>query len=311
MLTNETGLPATVAAVAVKLSESHPVMGEKEFSTTEVLKSVRQIVLKRRYREQITEDINDTFPRWFGTAVHKLLEDESAGNPDFMTEQRLNYESPDGFSFSGQFDVLDMKNNMLIDYKTAKVATIDARRKLKDREWLDQLYLYSFLIGETMDRPRPRKGMIVAFATDWSKRQVRMKKGYPEHPIQMLEWDLDDEDYLSYLIGRTAERMDEAYRLRDRPDKEIPLCTYSDCWCEENWAIMKPGAKKAVRVFSSEAEARAAYDEMGDGELRIYHRVSDFKNCRDYCPVSGFCQQWQANKDMEEVKEDVTVFIPF
>ena len=311
MLTNETGLPATVMAVAEKLSESHPVMGEKEFSTTEVLKSVRQIVLKRRYSDQIREDINDTFPRWFGTAVHKLLEEESAGNPDFITETRLNYSGPDGFTFSGQFDVLDTKNNTIIDYKTSKIASIDSNRTLKDRKWLDQLYLYSFLIGETMGRPRPLRGQILAFATDWSKRQVKIKKGYPEHPIQILEWDLSDEGYLSYLIGRTADRMAEAYKLRNEPDERLPLCTYSDCWCTEDWAIMKPGAKKAVRVFSSEPEARAFYEEEDNQDLRIYHRVSDFKNCRDYCPVSGFCHQWQANMNTEEVKEDVTFDIPF
>lgn len=315
-LTNNTGLPESIVKIAERCINSHPDMGERKFSVTEALKSVRQIVLARRYSSVIERDVQDTFSMWNGTAIHDMLENSLKGNPDWMTETRL--EMPwsaitDSFTLSGEFDLLDIKNNVLWDYKTTKIATIDNNRKLKEDKWLRQLYLYAEMIEKVLKRPRPEKACILAMATDWSKRQVGLKAGYPDHPIQILEWDLNDESFRDKVKAAVSITMESAQHYLDNPDEELPKCSMDDCWCNEDWAIMKKGNKRAKKVFSSEEAARDFLRNMDSKEYRLYHRISDFNFCRYYCNYSEYCSQWKKNCNEESVLEDITDedYIPF
>lgn len=314
-LKNETGLPDSVVTVAEKLVNSHPKMNDRRYSVTELLGSVRQIVLKRRYSDSILQDVQDCFSMWMGTAIHALLEDELKDKPGFITERRLesSVKTASGeMELSGEFDLLDTENSILYDYKTSKVATIDRNRTLKEKKWLQQLYLYADLI-EMSGMKRPEKAVIVAFATDHSKVKALADPKYPKHPIQQLEWKLDDEEFNRKLWDEIREKMESAHLHICNPEKELPPCTFSDCWCTEDWAIMKKdGSGRALKRFDSEESARSFYASMEkSGEYRIFHRVSDFMNCRMYCQCSEFCSQWKKNMDAEKVIEDVTDDIPF
>lgn len=313
---NETGLPITIARVAEALYDSHPKMGDHEFSVTESLKSIRQIVLKRRHSDEMEADCNDTFPSWLGTAVHDKLEKESAGDPDLMTETRMEMpvETPSGtFMLSGEFDLLDVKDSILYDYKTSKVATIDGNRSLRNTEWLEQMYVYAEMIENVLRRPRPEKAVIVAMATDWSKLKT-IQSGYPQHPIQLLEWPLDDDEFRESVMAKVRNHMESAQYYLDNPDENLPRCTYDDCWCTEDYAVMKIGSSKAYKRFSDELEARGYYLNMPDKEkYRLYHRASDYTKCRYYCECAPFCSQWESNQSCDKVLEDITDtdYIPF
>ena len=274
------------------------------------LKSVQQIVLSRRHAEEIEQDVQDTLSMWIGTSVHDGLEEVLKDDPDWMTETRP--EMPiDGFTLSGEFDLLDLKHNVLYDYKTCKVAQVDKQRTLSDDKWLRQLYIYADLIEHALNRPRPEKGIIVAMTTDHSKVKAETQAGYPKHPIQMVEWDLCDESYAEKVRESVRLTLESAQRCLDDPDAPIPACSMQDCWCTEDWAAMKEGATKATKRFSSEVDARAYI--AAHPELRLYHRISDFMKCRHYCECAPFCDQWKENMFLDCVKEDVTdePFIPF
>ena len=309
ILTNESGLPESVVRIAERLANSHPAMDERTYSVTEVLRSARQVVLARKHRDDVVKDVQDTFSMWFGTAIHDLMEKEGKDVPGLVTETRLSAKvaTVNGdFTLSGEFDLLDTRAGILYDYKTSKVATIDKARTLKEDKWLRQLYLYAWLL-EKNGYERPKKGIIVAFATDHSKVKAQTQSGYPEHPIQMLEWDLSDKEYADRVLLEAVMVMCAVDHLLGHDDENIPPCSYSDCWCTEDWAIIKPGNKRADKRFDSEEEARAYWADLPNrDDRRIYHRVSDFINCRNYCQYADFCDQWQRNKDAEQIMEDVT-----
>lgn len=306
-LTNETGLPATVVRIAERCINGHPKMPDSStFSATELLKSVRQIVLGRQHYDDIERDVQDTFSMWFGTATHDLLESIAKDDPDLMPETRLEARLGD-LTISGEFDLLDVKNNILYDYKTAKIAGIESARKGQDQKWLKQLYVYAWLIDTAMSRPRPEKARIVAFATDWSKIESERKEGYPQHPIQMLEWPLDDEDLKHEVLLELEEKGNECRALLDNPELDIPKCTFDDCWCSEDWAIIPAGKERAYKKFGSEDEARAFYEEMPNKDkYRIIHRASEFRKCKYYCDCLDWCEQGQRNAAADRFVEDVT-----
>ena len=307
-LTNKTGLPETLVRVAEKLANNHPVFDDSAYSVTELLNSERQIVLGRRFADQIEMDVQDTFSMWNGTAIHALLETEAASLTGYESERRLEANF-DGITISGQYDLYEISSDTIIDYKTSKVANIDKQRTLKEDKWLRQLYLYKRLRQEN-GLSVPKKGRIIAMATDFSKMKVGTK-GYPEHPIQILEWDLDDiafEEAVLYEAIEKARKVKETISKGDEPGD----CTFSDCWCSEDWAVMKKGAKRAIAKFGSYDEAfNYRLEQENKEETRVYHRVSDFVNCRNYCKCAPFCQQWKKNMEHEEIKEDVTELIPF
>lgn len=311
-LTNTTGLPAPLVAVAEKLYGSHPKMGEDVFSATEILKSVRQIVMGRLHGDEIEQDVQDTFSAWFGTSIHDLLEKEGKNLEGYMTETRLEAKLGD-FTISGEFDLLDTENNVLYDYKTCKVATIDQNRTLKEDKWIRQLYLYRWILEQNGYKP-PKKGVIVAMATDYSKIKASNTPGYPEHPIQILEWDLDDMDFLNSVLENAEAKAIEARRLINEGG-DLPKCSYSDCWCTEDYAVKKDGTARAIKKFDTEDEARVCYSESYKDRpgFRLFHRVSEFRNCRYYCPYSGICEQWQSMNGEDKLEEDITneEYIPF
>ena len=310
-LTNETGLPEPLVRVAEKLANNHPVFDNDKYSVTEVLKSTRQVVLARIHADEIVQDAQDTFSMWNGSAIHALLEKEAVGS-EYEAEQRIEAEV-DGVTISGGFDLFYDGESTLYDYKTSKVATIERQRKLEETKWLEQLYLYKIL-RELNGMSVPKKGVIIAMATDFSKIKAGSQAGYPEHPIQMLVWTLDDKDFEKATLDKAIARAKESREYIENGN-EPPMCTYSDCWCTEDYAVKKHGAKRADKVFKTADEAFAYFFEekrLDRNQYSVYHRISEFRNCRNYCQCAPFCSQWQANQEHTEVCEDITdQYVPF
>ena len=306
-LTNETGLPAPLVRVAEKLVNSHPVFDINKYSVTECLKSTRQVVLAREHADEIVMDVQDSFSMWNGTAIHALLEAEAS--EDYEAEKRIEAEI-DGVVISGGFDLFSDGESTLYDYKTSKVATIDRQRRLEETKWLEQLYLYKVL-REKNGMSVPKKGVIIAMATDFSKIKADTQPGYPKHPIQILEWELNDPEFEEMAVSKAVSRATEA-RDYIMSGNEPPKCTFSDCWCREDWAIIKDEAKRAIRTFGTEDEARAFYETMKNkDDYRIFHRASEFNKCSHYCECLEWCEQGKRNVEAGGFNDDVTDELPF
>lgn len=306
-LTNKTDLPLSIVKVAEKLVNNHPVFRDDCFSVTELLKSEQQVILARRHAEEIEMDVQDTFSMWNGTAIHALLE-EAADKDKYLTEMRLE-ETFGDVSISGGFDLLDKETWTLYDYKTCKVAGYNSNLNGGEDKWIRQLYAYADLIEKKFGR-RPMKAVIIAMMTDHSKIKAQTLSDYPKNPIAMITWSLDNPEMAAEF---RADREDKAKRFMEilKEGTSPAPCSYGDMWCKEDYAVFKKGAKRATKCFDSESDAREYL--KANPELRLYHRVSDFVNCRNYCQCSPFCAQWKEIKDRDAVCEDITdrEYIPF
>ena len=67
----------------------------------------------------------------------------------------------------------------------------------------------------------------------------------------------------------------------------LPECSPEERWVRPDiFAVFKPGGKRAVRLFDSEAEALAFAENSGGG-LYVQKRPGSSIRCEVYCPVSS------------------------
>lgn len=315
-ITNKTNLPAPVVRMAERMIKSHPVFSNNIYSVTELLKSPRQIVLNRRLNDNLEVDIQDTYPMWSGTAIHDALaETVKELNGDYAVEERFYLPITEDIKISGGFDLYDKTNKILYDYKNTRVRTYQDNRDGKSDKWLRQLYLYQKGI-EAFYFEKPEKVIIIAFLKDHSKQKAKNDPAYPQHPIQMIEWDVSDlnleEEYMEDFVNKAIE----VKRILDN-EEEPGDCSLEDCMVTEDWIVKKPENKRALKKFDNPEEAFDFYTKESEKnpELRIFHRVSDFLACKDYCQCREYCTQALTNES-KEICEDVTdepydKYIPF
>jgi len=113
-ITNKLNLPSAFVNMA---NEEHEVK-DKCYSVTEILSGVREIIFKRRYKNEITQDVSDMINLIFGSAIHHVLEQADKEN---ITEQRLEVEIQDGYYLTGKFDLFNPETATIEDYKSSTV----------------------------------------------------------------------------------------------------------------------------------------------------------------------------------------------
>ena len=256
-LTNKTGLPRTVVRLCEMWMNSHPMMDENTISVTESLRSVRQIVLRRRHYDEIEVDCNDMLEAIFGTVMHYGLEEAGKSlikeGVDLVTETRFELDLGDGYKLSGGFDLYDKETLTLTDYKNCKVYKYESNAKGEEDAFARQLYLYSLGIEKLYGR-KPENYEIVVLIRDHSKLKAGRDSSYPQHSMMMIKWNNSDLEVFKDSIDTAKEKIIEVKKLLESGD-EPPLCTFSDCFCTEDWCIRKNGAKRADKRFESPEEA--------------------------------------------------------
>jgi hypothetical protein len=76
----------------------------------------------------------------------------------------------------------------------------------------------------------------------------------------------------------------------------LPVCSPEDQWRRPAvFAVLKPGGKRAVRLFDSEEEA-CAYAEAAGSNLSVQKRCGTSIRCESYCSVAPWCDQYQREK---------------
>jgi hypothetical protein len=204
-----------------------------------------------------------------------------------MAEQRL-YAEVNGWILGGQFDRLSFTDGGLIqDYKVSSVWTaIDGQAK---PEWTAQLNCLAWLArqrGIAVSRAE-----IVLLCRDWSASKARVGGGYPARPVVRLPVELWSDIEARRFIEERVKAHQEAETL---DDAELPPCTPAERWEGPSiYAVRREGRKTAIKLFSDGAEALIRAAALGKGHY-IEHRPGVPARCRDYCAVSGFCNQWQA-----------------
>ena len=268
---------------------------DKRYSVTSMLKGAREIILTRRHFNEMTEDVADSIWLLFGTAVHRILEDAKEAD-DELKETKIYHQFENGYTLSGQQDLYSESLKRITDYKTGSVW------KVILGDWSDyrkQCLYYALLfrkIGFECDNAE-----IVMVLKDWSKTKAKIEQNYPEHPVYIKHFDFSEEEFKEAEM-QILMKFDEIERLQNVSDSNLPVCSKEERWAtEDKYALMKKGAKKALRLFSDESEAQAALDQ-GKGDY-IEFRPGEDKKCMEYCSCNKFCSYWKEKYGKESNQE--------
>ena len=276
-ITNKLNLPEGI--VKAVETERHNKT-EKELSATTLLKGIKEIILTWRHWDELTDDAADRIWAVFGTAVHALLETE--GEHEF-TECDLTAAMPQGMTITGKIDNYNMETGTITDYKTASVWKI----MLGDfGDWRMQGLIYAWMLaknGFKINRCR-----FVAILKDQSKSKAKFDAKHPQRPVHIYEFPIGNAE-LNEAETYINERITEYLKNLDKPDDEIPPCSDKERWASETgYAVKKQGAKRAVRVLPTRAEADKMAADLGAGHY-VETRPGESRKCGDYCACCDFC----------------------
>lgn len=204
----------------------------------------------------------------------------------YIWEMTMHFEY-NGMVLYGTFDLYDLEEETLYDYKVCSVWAFKPESQLK---WNAQTNVYAFMLREAGYVVNQIK--IVAIFRDWQASKAEFAGAdYPKHQMLTIPIPVIDQEKMRTYIQM---RMDLHIKAEQG---EVPDCTDKERWATPNsFAVKKKGIKKALRVFTS--QQRGSADEYvkqnnakNAGLLFIENRIGESKRCDSYCPVRDFCPQ--------------------
>ena len=274
--TNKLNLPKQFE----KLDDEHKPI-DKVFSVTELLKPSKEILLTRKYYDDIKIDIADIIPALFGTAVHNIMEQRVPD--DYLAEQSV-YAIFDIFGelykIKGRCDLLSLKQQVIEDYKTCTTSKKDFE------EWRLQGLMYAYLTFKTFN-VIIRKLKFYALLKDWSKIKAATSSNYPQSPIFIWEYEISDSDY-DFIESFMRDKLIEIINGGKS-------CTDEDCWYTgTQYAVYKnANDKKATYVTDDETDAHNYITNKCGGMGEIQVRKGNYIKCMYYCACNRFCEQYK------------------
>lgn len=273
IITNKYNLPEVLVRFA---QGKHYSRGDAHRSVTQLINSPRIVALEERHHEELEQDISDVLFSLLGTATHYIL-DKYSDESTVIREQRM-FATVNGWRISGAMDRQEITaaGRIIEDWKVTSVYAV-MNEKI---DWEYQLNCYAFLVR--LAGHRVCKLMINAVIRDWAKRNVGKVEGYPPAPLHQIEiplWTFEEQE--AFVKERIALH---AATVMDDP----PLCTPDERWMKPStWAVQKPGAKRALKVFLVESEAQEMV--VGKKDLEVVHRPGVNTRCLNFCRVRQFC----------------------
>jgi len=267
-------------------------------STTTLMKPIRVFWLSSRYGDKFEIDYSDLIASRLGNAIHDSV--ERIETPNVSKEKRVIRELEiDGvtYSISGKYDVLVNKDNkwILRDIKTTSVWAFIYGGK--DIDYQKQLSIYRWLLSK--ECTVEDVAFIDFIFTDWQATKAKLEENYPKQRIfagyRIPLMSLQETE--QYLIAR----LKEFYKNKDVPDNDLPFCNPEELWAtSDTFAVIKPGAKRALKVCDSNQEA---IDYINEKSIKadIEKRPGKAKRCR-YCACRNWCNQYtqlQADNQIE------------
>ena len=266
--------------------------GKATISATGLLQPPRIRLLAQEHYDKLTIDVSDEIWKLLGQSVHTILERANENNEDTITEQRM-FAKVNEWTVSGQTDSIDVKSNILKDYKITSVWSIVSALQDGKTDWEQQLNIYAYLYkqntGKTIDQLN-----IIAIARDWNKNQYLRSGGdYPPSPITVLDIDLwSDEEQEAFIKQRVSihQEAEVDYLINDK----LPLCTDEERWRrKDTYRVEKKGRKTAVRVLDTQEEADKYIGGHKDSKLlKVVEAKGECVRCANYCDVAEFCNQY-------------------
>jgi len=255
--------------------------GLSNYTTTSLLKPTRIYALEKIHKEEIEEDVSDSFASFFGDSIHTAMESALKDNPRYIVEQRFYRQiEVDGkvFTIGGQIDLYDSELKTLSDHKFTSIMKLLMGEK---KEYETQLAINRWLLRGASYEVDSVK--INLFIKDWRKGESKKNPNYPDIPFVELEFPLwPDSNVEDFLVNSVREK-EFALQGHHAP------CTPEERWSRPTkWALMKNGQKRAVKLFDSE---QAAVSAVGNG-MYVEVRPGEDIRCDSYCQVNQFCDYY-------------------
>ena len=294
-ITNKSNLPKVIERAVI--NDPYDSSGSN-ISTTRLIAPPRIRVLEMRNRDLIEDDVSNRIFSLLGQSVHHILE-RSKLKVD-LAERRLFYKDDkitNGWTLSGQFDLLSRQGD-LTDFKvTSAWAALDALTNGKD-EWDNQHNVLDFLCRKnqkTLTRYKKEVKVkslnIMAILRDRSNLKVMQSDNYPRKQVVMIpirRWSEEEQE--NYVQARIKLHQDA------EKSAQLPLCTAKERWRkEDSYALMLDNRKTAKRVLPTREEMDKYMKENkyveGQG-CKVVFRAGEDVRCQHYCSVNQFCSHF-------------------
>lgn len=240
IILNKLNLPQKIVDLVTDDEYQHT---DHRYSVTEIMNSTREILLKRRYRDEIIIDVSDRVDMLFGIAFHSLMEDDKDTN-----EIKIAHTLPNGATLSGRIDLYE--DFIVTDYKTTKVWKI---KNGDFSDWNKQGLKYAWLLHK--NGKYVKKIRFIAFIKDYSKSRKAFDSEYPDSQIYIHEMIVTSEDLIN-IEKDIIKKIDEIEYYLDKPESEFPMPTDEELWKEADvFAAMKNGGKRALKLYDNYQDA--------------------------------------------------------
>ena len=299
---------------------------KKTISATSLLDTTKQIILSQRLTGEGIEDVSDRIASSLGCAIHTALEQAWLNKPHEILESlgytetvrkilRVNPTKIDlekhpncipvyveqraskqiaGWTVTGKFDIIidgrlnDLKNRQAYAYIFQSNAEKDILQASIYR-WLNQ------------DKVTQEDFSILWLFTDWSKKEARQNRDYPQKRWVEQKYRLKPIEVIEEYIVNKLNSID---KLLDKPESELPECTKEELWMDDPvWKYYKDPNKTArsTKNFTSQSEANMRLIKDGNVGLVVEYKAYA-KRC-GYCPCSTICEQYLDLKSKGLIQE--------
>lgn len=302
-ITNKLGLPKQL----VELVDNNYKPTEHQYSCTTILKPTRQVILERRYTNELEQDVSDMCWMIFGTAVHSIIENSKEDEGQFKEEKLKvdlgNYwEELKGYYLSGRSDMIDLIKKRIIDWKTCSAWKVI----FKDfSDWKKEMLIYAWAVRDLGFDINSAEA--IAFIKDHNKTKSKIDASYPNLPIWVEKFKFSKKDF-EEIKKFIYEKFVELKKNENIEDKDLPLCTPEERWCDPTkYAVKKKVNKTATKLHDTLEEAEAHLKNLEKDYPNIYEievRKGVDKRCIDYCSCCKYCDYWQENYGKNEGLEN-------
>lgn len=273
-ITNKHNLPASF----VEAVRRDPYQGGGDISATALIDSPQRRALLHKHKSNIDTDVSSMVWALLGSAVHHILERSEVDG--VVVEERL-YAEVDGWEVSGQFDRYNPETRALQDYKVTTVYKLSGDKK----DWTRQLNVLRWLCYQNDIEVDSLQ--ICTILRDWSHSRSLRDGSYPATNVVMVDiemWPIEQTE--QYIKDRVALH-------RAAREGNAAPCTDEERWYSgDKWAVKKPTAKRALRVFDNRKDAQ---DYKTDSTI-VEHRPGEYRRCLHFCEAAPFCSQWKTTK---------------
>ena len=289
-ITNKLNLPDMLQRAV----EKEYTYREKRYSITSLLDPDRVLMLKRRYNDEIEQDVSECIWMLFGTVTHYALETGIECRENEYVEEHLEHTFENGYTLSG---IIDHVEDYVDDYKTTSVWTVIFGSN--NEHWKKQLQMGAYLHYKKHGK-WINKGRIIAILKDFNKRESLLKDNYPKMPIEVIEFDLGTPEEIEKWI---IDRFEHIKKLEKMQDFDLPLCAPEERFNSgDKWAVKKKTYKNAFKVFDNLEAARdllITLEQKYPGQYEIEERLGEDKKCQNYCSCNMFCPYYLERYDKE------------